>query len=304
MTEQHRTASMVASQESSTYLDAWKLKSRLHATALLLAAAASIVYVIQQQLLWSASWRLFVILQAHGMLMALTHRLMFHDTRGVVWKSPVLTFVLRKWMVFFWPEGFEAIRAAHDTTQRSQLHDNQCLSESMLWFSPMYMKIDRKDFITPAYMLKQTLLQITLLAAAFFAWGHVSIEGRLWILLLFFVAPVVSRVLMYQGHSGLHSPRPSRLEDKFQNFTDRPYDRQAFNLGLKGSPFLSKYALGILGLGDHLHNNHHHDPNALCQAHSKQELDGAYYCIRLFHHLGLLKLDFRQQDQVGKISPA
>lgn len=276
--------------DARTTLDAWKLKNRIHAGVLMAAGLGSVAYILQQQLLWPAAWRLFVLLQIHQHLMTFTHRLMFHQTRGITWKSPLLTFGLRNWMVPFWPEGFECIRAAHDTTQRSQRFANQCLSESMLWFSPQYMKIDRRDFVTKGYMARQTLLQFFVYGSAIASWQYLSTELRLWTLLTLCVAPVLARVLMYRGHSFLHSPQETLLQYKSQNFTSLPYDRQAYNLGFRGSRFLSKYVLGFLGLGDHLHNNHHHDPNALCQAHTPDELDGAYFYFRVFHRLGLLRI--------------
>ena len=63
----------------------------------------------------------------------------------------------------------------------------------------------------------------------------------------------------------LHHSDESILSLKNKNFTSRPYIRQAYNLHLRGPKALSKYISGFLYLGDHLHNNHHYDPNAIYQ---------------------------------------
>ena len=267
----------------------WRAKNRVHAALLIMGALVSLVYFTQQGLLWSFAWRFVVLFQLHQMLMTLSHRLLFHRTRGVVWKSPALVFVLRNWTLFFWPEGFECVRAAHDTTQRSQKCDRECLSETVLWFSPQYMTIDRRAFVTRGYMARHLALQVALYAGALFAWPQGE-GGQLWLLTTLFIAPVGIRMLFYRGHSALHRPQASLFRTKFQNHTADAYEAQAYNRGMVGPSFLTKYVLGLVMLGDHLHNNHHHDPNAMDQAYTNDEIDGAYLGMRLLARLGLLKL--------------
>jgi len=268
----------------------WKLKNRIHAVALILSLIFSVAYIVQQHLVWSAGWKFLVVMLVHQHLMTVTHRLLFHKPKGVTWRSPILTFLLRNWMVFFWSEGFECVRAAHDTTQLSQKNEHRCLSETMLWFSPKYMAINRSDFVTPSYLVRHTALQLAVYSGAWAAWGFVSQDLRLWALLVLFVVPVVSRVMFFLGHAFLHTPEESLLFTKAQNHVSKSYERLAFNLYVRRSRFLSRYALGFLYLGDHLHNNHHHDPDALCQGGSPSELDGAYLYTRLLERLGLLTI--------------
>jgi hypothetical protein len=198
---------------------------------------------------------------------------------------------LKGFLTLSYIEGPECVQAVHNTTQASQTCEEGCLSEAVLWFSPQYLNVKDDSFISWRYILKHVALQFFIYALIFSSFPVLEPGARIWWLLILFVSPMISRILFYQGHSFLHHSEESLLYLKTQNFTSRPYVRQAYNLQLRGPKAVSKYILGFLFLGDHLHNNHHNDPNALYQGYKPSEFDGTCLYYSILDRLGLITIE-------------
>ena len=272
-------------------LKLWKLKSRIHAFVLILGSLAAVPYVVEHNLVWAATWRLLVLLLVHQHLLVLSHRLLWHTPPAISSISRAFRAFLRGFITLCYIEGPECVHAVHNTTQASQNCEEGCLSEAVLWFSPQYLNVKDDSFISRAYILKHLAIQVCIYALVFSSFPFLSIGTQLWWFLILFNSPVLSRVLFYQGHSFLHHGKESLLYRKAQNFTSRPYVRQAYNLHLRGPKSVSKYLLGFLYLGDHLHNNHHHNPNALYQGYEPSELDGTCFYYFILDRLGLITIE-------------
>jgi len=268
----------------------WKLKSRIHAFILIIGSLAMVPWVIQHDMVWGATWRLLILLLVHQHLLALSHRLLWHNPPAVLKISRAFKLFIEGFITLSYIEGPECVRAVHNTTQASQNCEEGCLSEAVLWFSPQYLNIKDDSFISWTYILKHVAIQAGIYALVFSWFPSLEMGTQLWWVLILFHLPIISRVLFYQGHHFLHHSKESLFYLKTQNFTSGPYVRQAYNLHLRGPKSVSKYLLGLLYLGDHLHNNHHNDPNALYQAYDPSELDGTCFYYFVLDHVGLITI--------------
>ena len=272
-------------------LNLWKLKSRIHALILILGSLAMVPYVIEHDMVWGATWRFLIVLLVHQHILVLSHRLLWHNPPAVLRISRIFRAFLRGFITLSYIEGPECVHAVHNTTQASQNCEEGCLSEAVLWFSPQYLNVKDDSFISWTYILKHVAIQACLYALVFSSFPLLETGTQLWWFLILFNSPIISRVLFYQGHSFLHHSKESLLYLKKQNFTSNPYVSQAYNLHLRGAKSASKYLLGFLYLGDHLHNNHHYDPNALYQGYKPSELDGTRFYYFILDRLGLITIE-------------
>ena len=272
-------------------LKLWRLKGRIHALLLIVCSFAMTDYIIEQEMVWGTIWRLGVLLLVHQHLLVLSHRLLWHNPPAVVKISRLFRYFLNGFITVSYIEGPACVHAVHNTTQASQHCNEGCLSEAVLWFSPQYLNLKDDSFLCWKYVIKYTAIQLGIYALLFFSFPVLETGTVIWLYLIFFASPIIFRVLFYQGHSSLHHSKESLLYVKEQNFTSRPYVRQAYNIHLRGPKSVSKYILGFLYLGEHLHNNHHHNPNALYQGYKPSELDGNYFYLVLLDTLGLITID-------------
>ena len=270
-------------------LKLWKLKSRIHASLQTIISLALIPYVVVHGLVWSTIWRLLILLLLHQHLSVLSHRLLWHNPTNIRKVSALRAF-LRGFITLSYIEGEQCVHAVHDTTQTSQHCEDGCLSEAVLWFSPRYLDVKDDSFISWNYILHHTALHACTYIILWYFFPCLDTGAQLWWMLILFNTPTFSRVLFYQGHSFLHHGEDSLLYVKTQNFTSNSYVRQAYNLHLRGDRSVSKYLLGFLFLGDHLHNNHHHEPGARYQAYTSTEMDGTWMYYLLLHRLGFIEI--------------